>query len=165
MICTANSYFVLLCKPIQQPDHHFMSLEGREPSQWIEHLCCLKSSKSISCTHAGSGWIRHSDSAHCQRSFNESWLWFWVYTESVREGSPLSGLTKQQQAPHSETRPRHTRYGSSWIRKFCKLCLFSTGFISVLPSVVREIQNAGQKMLACHEPVRMDRRSSPPTTN
>ncbi len=89
-------YFCLPFKHVslQYTDNYFMSLGGTETSQWIDHaIGCMASSKSISCTHAGSGWTRQSDSAHSQLSFNEGKPRFGVYTESVQEGSLLSGAS------------------------------------------------------------------------
>lgn len=59
----ARSSLVLLCKYTEQPDNYSPSLEGTETFQDIDHLRCPASRKSISCAHAGSGWMRHGDSA------------------------------------------------------------------------------------------------------
>lgn len=89
----ARSSLVLLCKYTEQPDNYSPPLEGTETFQDIDHLCCPASSKSISCAHAGSGWMRHGDSAQRPLLFNESKSRFGAYAESVKEGRRLSGAS------------------------------------------------------------------------
>lgn len=122
------------CKPIHPPDNDSMSLKGTEAFRWTDHWICaawLTVNQYLTPTlgqDRGDRAIQHRANYYLMKACpglgckqNR------CKTEVLCLGCWSEPL-QQQHSPHSETRPRHTRYGNSCIRKFCKWCLFSTWF-------------------------------------
>ena len=122
-------------KPIHPPDNDSMSLEGTEPFGWTDHWICaawLTVNQYLTPTlgqDGGDRTIQHRANYYLMKACPGLGCKQNQYkTEVLCLGCWGEPLQQQQHSPHSETRPRHTRYGNSCIRKFCKWCLFSTWF-------------------------------------